>query len=98
MPSPAQDAIVVLQETRTPEPKRKTVRHQAVLKNAGTRPVHGLRVTVELYDYFGALLWSRTAVPSPASLRPGETATVAISTPDLPAHRKTRYRFDSRPP
>lgn len=94
----AVEPIVVLQETRTVEKGKKTVLHLAVLKNASDRPVRGLRVTVELYDFFGKLLWARTATPSPASLRPGDTATLSVPTPDLPAHRRTAYRFDYRPP
>ena len=92
------EVIVVLQETRTPEKGKKTVQHLAVLKNASDRPVRNLRVTVELYDYFGALLWARTATPRPASLRPGDTATLSLPTPDLPAHRRTAYRFEYKPP
>ena len=92
------EVITVVQETRIPGKGKKTVQHSAVLKNAGDRPVRGLRVTVELYDYFGALLWARTTTPAPASLRPGETATLSIPTPDLPAHRRTAYRFEYRPP
>src|SRR5688500_3930270 len=92
------EVITVVQETRIPEKGKKTVQHAAIFKNAGDRPVRGLRVTVELYDYFGALLWARTTTPAPASLRPGETATLSIPTPDLPAHRRTAYRFEYRPP
>ena len=95
--SAAVEAIVVLQETRTVEKGKKTVQHLAVLRNASDRPVRGLRVTVELYDFFGKLLWARTATPSPAALRPGDTATLSLPTPDLPAHRRTAYRFDYRP-
>ena len=40
-------------------------------------PVHGLRVTVESYDFFGKLLWVRTAVPVPSVLGPGDTATLS---------------------
>ncbi len=91
------DAITVLQETRAPGPGRKTtVRHVAVLRNTAPYPVYGLRVTVELADYFGAVLWARTAVPTPSSLRPGDTATLALDTPQLERHRHTRYRFDYR--
>jgi hypothetical protein len=97
-PARAIESIVVLQETRTAEKGKKTVQHVAVLKNAGDRPVRGLRVTVELYDFFGKLLWARTTAPSPAALRPGDTATLSLPTPDLPAHRRTAYRFDHRPP
>ena len=68
----------------------------AVLQNTAPYPVYGLRVTVELADYFGAVLWARTAVPSPSSLRPGDTATLALDTPQLDRHRRTRYRFDYR--
>ena len=98
-PGWGQDAVVVLQETRVPEPgKKKAIRHMAVLKNTSVRPLRGLRVTVELYDYFGTLLWARTAVPVPSSLGPGATATLSLTMPDLPAHRTTKYRFQHRPP
>ena len=93
--------IVVLQETRTPEKdkrSKKTVLHLAVLKNTGNRALRNLRVTIELYDHFGALLWARTASPSPTSLRPGDTATLSLTTPHLPEHRRTAYRFDYRAP
>jgi hypothetical protein len=97
----AAEEIVVLQETRTPEKdkrSKKTVLHLAVLKNTGSRAVQHLRVTIELYDHFGALLWARTASPSPTSLRPGDTATLSLTTPHLPEHRRTAYRFDYRAP
>ena len=96
-PAAGEDVIVV-QETRTPDKGKKTVEHSAVLKNAGSRSVRNLRVTIELYDYFGALLWARTASPHPASLRPGDTATLSLTTPHLPEHRRTAYRFDYRAP
>jgi hypothetical protein len=64
-----------------------------VLKNVSAAPVRGLRVTVEFYDFFGKLLWVRTAVPVPSSLGPGDTATLSLSTPSLDAARQTRYRF-----
>jgi len=92
----AVEPIVVVQEARTAEKGKKTIQHLAVLKNAGDRSVHGLRVTIELYDFFGKLLWAGTATPTPASLRPGDTATLSLPTPDLPAHRRTAYRFDYR--
>ncbi len=95
--SAAGDAITVVQETRTRPPGKKTaVRHIAVLRNTAPYPIQGLRVTVELQDYFGAVLWARTAVPLPSSLRPGDSATLALDTPQLDAHRYTRYRFDYR--
>ena len=97
----AAEEIVVLQETRTPEKdkrSKKTVLHLAVLKNTGNRALRNLRVTIELYDHFGALLWARTASPSPTSLRPGDTATLSLTTPHLPEHRRTAYRFDYRAP
>src|SRR5713101_730765 len=97
--SGAGDAVSVIQESRTRPPGKKTataIRHIAVLQNTAPYAIHGLRVTVELQDYFGAVLWARTAVPSPSSLRPGDTATVALDTPQLDAYRKTRYRFDYR--
>jgi len=90
------EAIVAVQESRTRSPGKKTVQHVAVVKNRGERPVHGLRVMVELHDYFGAVLWARSVVPVPASLRPGETATLTVATPDLPAYRRTVYRFEYR--
>ena len=95
-PATAQEAVSVVQEHRTRDAGRKTVQHLAVLRNTSTRPVQNLRVTVELYDYFGTLLWARTVSPSPASLRAGETATLSVPTPDLPAHRQTKYRFQYR--
>lgn len=91
------EPIVAVQESRTRSPGKKTVQHVAVVKNRSERPVHALRVMVELHDYFGAVLWARSVVPVPASLRPGETATLTLVTPDLPAHRRTVYRFEYRP-
>lgn len=90
------DAVVVLEEKRTREPGKKqmAIRHVALVKNTSSEGVRSLRVTVELCDYFGKLLWARTTVPTPASLKPGDTATVSLLTPQLEAHRKTRYRFD----
>ena len=96
-PAAGEDVIVV-QETRTAEKGKRTVQHSAVLKNTGNRAVRHLRVTVELYDFFGALLWARTASPNPTSLRPGDTATLSLTTPHLPEHRRTAYRFDYRAP
>ncbi len=94
----AGDAVVVLEEKRTREPGKKqtAIRHVALLKNTSSQSVRGLRVTVELYDYFGKLLWARTVIPAPSSLKPGDTATLSLMTPNLEAHRKTRYRFDYR--
>ena len=100
----AGDAVVVLEEARTPEaargsraaPRQASIRHVAVLQNISSQSVRGLRVTVELCDYFGKLLWARTAVPAPSSLKPGETATLSLVTPHLEAHRRTRYRVDYR--
>jgi hypothetical protein len=94
-PSEAGDAVVVVQETRTPvvSKQRRTAQHVVVVKNVSAAPVRGLRVTVEFYDFFGKLLWARTAVPVPAALGPGDTATLSLSTPSLDAARQTRYRF-----
>ncbi|HET7875378.1 MAG TPA: hypothetical protein VFN71_07610 [Methylomirabilota bacterium] len=97
LPAAAGDAVTVVQETRVREPGRKlTVRHVAVLQNTAPYPIHRLRVTVELQDYFGAVLWARTATPPVSSLRPGDTTTLSFSTPQLDAHRRTRYRFNYR--
>ena len=92
----ASEPVVVLQETRTPVGKgqRQSVQHVVLLKNVSAESVRGLRVTVEFYDFFGKLLWSRTAVPMPASLGPGETASVSLSTPRLESMSRTRYRFE----
>ena len=95
------DAVSVVQETRTLEratrrQKKSTVEHVALLKNTSAQAVRGLRVTVELYDTFGKLLWSRTVTPGPSALRPGETASLSVSTPHLEAYKKTVYRFDYR--
>ena len=94
-PVAAGDAIVVVQETRTPvvSKQRRTAQHVVLLKNVSAAPVRGLRVTVEFYDFFGKLLWVRTAVPVPSTLGPGDTATLSLSTPSLDAARQTRYRF-----
>jgi len=92
----ASEPVVVLQETRTPVGKgqRQSVQHVVLLKNISSEPVRGLRVTVEFYDFFGKLLWSRTAVPTPASLAPGDTASLSLSTPRLESMSRTRYRFE----
>src|SRR6266478_6266021 len=78
----AGDAVVVVQDSRTLELgkgsrgafRQTSVRHVALLENISSQSVRGLRVTVELYDYFGKLLWARSAAPTPSSLKPGETA------------------------
>lgn len=94
-PAEASDAIVVVQETRTPvvSKQRRTAQHVVLIRNVSASPVRGLRVTVEFYDFFGKLLWVRTAVPVPAALGPGDTATLSLSTPSLDTARRTRYRF-----
>jgi hypothetical protein len=93
-PAEAGDPVVVVQETRTPivSKKHRSVQHVVLLKNVSPYPVRGLRVTVEFYDFFGKLLLVRTGTPVPASLGPGDTATLSASTPTLEAARKTRYR------
>ena len=98
-PAQAGDPVVVVQETRTPVISKKhgskkhgTVEHVVLLKNVSPDPVRVLRVTVEFYDFFGKLLLVRTGSPVPASLGPGDTATLSLSTPTLEAARKTRYR------
>ena len=93
-PAEAGDAVVVVQETRTPivSKKHRTVQHIVLLKNVSPYPVRGLRVTVEFYDLFGKLLLVRTGTPVPTSLGPGDTATLSLSTPTLEAARATRYR------
>jgi hypothetical protein len=93
--APGEAGEAVVQETRTPvvSKQRRSAQHVAVLKNVSAAPVHGLRVTVEFYDFFGKLLWARTAVPVPSVLEPGDTATLSLSTPSLDAARQTRYRF-----
>jgi hypothetical protein len=68
----------------------------ALLKNTSSQHIRGLRVTVELYDSFGKLLWTKTVTPGPASLRPDETASLSVTTPDLDAYKRTAYRFDYR--
>ena len=93
-PAEADDPVVVVQETRTPVVGKKPrgVQHVVLLKNVSPYPVRGLRVTVEFYDFFGKLLLVRTGTPVPASLGPGDTATLSLSTPTLEAARQTRYR------
>ena len=92
----ATDPVVVVQETRTPggTKQRPSIQHVVLLKNVSASPVHRLRVTVEFYDFFGRILWVRTAVPTPASLGPGETATLSLSTPRLESMSRTHYRFE----
>ena len=77
--------------------KKPTFEHVALLKNTSAQSIRGLRVTVELHDTFGKLLWTRTVTPGPASLKPGDTASLSVSTPDLADYKKTVYRFDYRP-
>ena len=93
-PAGAGEPVVVVQETRTPvvSKKQRTVQHVVLLKNVSPHPVRGLRVTVEFYDFFGKLLLVRTGTPVPASLGPGDTATLSLATPTLEAARHTRYR------
>lgn len=94
----AGEAVTVLQERRTRLPgKKPTVQHVALVKNSSSQTIRGLRVTVELHDTFGKLLWTRTVTPGPASLKPGDTASLSVSTPDLTDYKKTVYRFDYRP-
>jgi len=94
-PAGAGEPVVVLQETRAPVVSKthRRVQHVVLLKNVSPYPVRGLRVTVEFYDFFGKLLLVRTGTPVPASLGPGDTATLSLSTPTLDASRQTRYRI-----
>ena len=96
LPAEAGDPVVVLQETRIPvvSKQRRSVQHTVLIKNVSASPVRGLRVTVEFYDFFGHLLWARAAVPTPATLGPGDTATLSLSTPRLESMSRTRYRFE----
>jgi hypothetical protein len=94
----AGEAVVVLQERRTRlAGKKPTVEHVALVKNTSSRGIRGLRVTVELHDFFGKLLWRRTVTPGPSALGPGDTASLSVSAPDLADYRKTVYRFEYRP-
>jgi hypothetical protein len=101
-PAGAGEPVVVIQETRTPivSKKHHSVQHVALLKNVSPYHVRGLRVTVGFYDFFGKLLLVRTGKPVPASLGPGDTATLSLSTPTLEAARQTRYRvhYEGGPP
>jgi hypothetical protein len=93
----AGDAVALQQERRTRLPgKKPAVEHVALLKNTSSQVIRHLRVTVELHDSFGKLLWTRTVTPGPSSLKPGETASLSVSTPDLSDYKKTVYRFDYR--
>jgi len=94
----AGDAVTLLQERRTRVPgKKPAVQHLALVKNTSSESIRGLRVTVELHDSFGKLLWTRTVTPGPSSLKPGDTASLSVFTPDLADYKKTVYRFDYRP-
>jgi len=96
------DPVTVVQETRTPATAKKkpgarhapSIQHVALLKNSGPRPVRVVRVTVEFYDFFGKILWAKSAVPVPSRIEPGATATLSLSTPTLEAARRTRYRME----
>ncbi len=96
------DPVTVVQETRTLATAKKkpgarhapSIQHVALLKNSGPRPVRVVRVTVEFYDFFGKILWAKTAVPVPSRIEPGATATLSLSTPTLEAARRTRYRME----
>jgi len=96
------DPVRVVQETRTPATAKKkpgarhapSIQHVALLKNSGPRPVRVVRVTVEFYDFFGKILWAKSAVPVPSRIEPGATATLSLSTPTLEAARRTRYRME----
>ncbi len=94
----AGDAVVVLQERRTrlTGKKQQVVEHVALLKNTSSQGVRGLRVTVELHDTFGKLLWTRTVTPGPSALQPGDTASLSVTTPYLVDYKKTVYRFEYR--
>jgi len=100
------DPVVVVQETRTPAAAQKkpgahhapSVQHIALLRNNGPRPVRVVRVTVEFYDFFGKILWAKSAVPVPSRMEPGGTATLSLSTPALEAARRTRYCAAGRTP
>jgi hypothetical protein len=91
----AGDAVVVVQETRTPVVSKKhtSVQHVVLLKNVSPHHVRVLRVTVEFYDFFGKLLLVKSGTPVPSSLAPGDTATLSLPTPVLESSRRTRYRF-----
>jgi hypothetical protein len=96
------DPVVVVQETRTPAAVQKkpgahhapSVQHVALLRNTGPHPVRVVRVTVEFYDFFGKILWAKSAVPVPSRMDPGGTASLSLSTPALEAARRTRYRVE----
>lgn len=94
-PAEAGDPVIVWQETRTPvsTTKPRGVRYAVILRNVSASPVTRLRVTVELYDFFGKLLWTRTVLPIPASLAAGDTTTLTFTTPHLESVSQTRYRI-----
>ena len=95
--SDAGDAVTVVQERRTRLPgKKPVVEHVALVKNVSSHRVRALRVTVELHDTFGKLLWRRTVTPGPSTLKPGETASLSVSAPELGDYKKTVYRFEYR--
>jgi len=93
----AGDAVVLQQERRTRLPgKKPAVEHVALVRNTSSQAIRNLRATVELHDSFGKLLWTKTVTPGPSSLKPGDTASLSVSTPDLSDYKKTVYRFDYR--
>src|SRR4029453_1810159 len=75
----AGDAVTVLQERRTRVPgKKPAVEHVALMKNTSAHSIRGLRVTVELHDSFGKLLWTRTVTPGPSAQAGGHGLAVGV--------------------
>jgi hypothetical protein len=93
----AAEVIALVEERQVPQADGKTVQYFVRLRNTGAVPVRGLRVTVELQDYFGKLLWARTASTMPGAIEPGETAMLSVTAPHLRDYNRTRYRFHYRP-
>jgi hypothetical protein len=67
-----------------------------VVGNTGDRAVEGLEVSVEFYDFFGALLGVEHTLVRPPSLMPGQKATYRVVTPFSEDLRRARYRFTWR--
>ena len=65
----------------------------ALVENRSPGPVDRAEVSVEFYDFFDGLVSAEHTVLRPASLGPGQAATLRAVTPYSDAVRKIRYRF-----
>jgi hypothetical protein len=92
----AGEPLLVVHETRA-QPSggaRRGVERIATIRNTSPRAVRAVRVTVEAHDRSGKILW-KTVKRGPSSLRPGESAALSVTTPDLGPDATFVYHIDS---